>query len=275
MVMPIALLFLMSVLAGFVGSIGGVGGGIILIPILTLAGVDIKQAIAVSTISTIAISVSATTTYLRRHMPNLNADAFLAVFALAGAWIGALITVASTWRTLSFACGIIFLVYGLLLLRKGGGLRTSAVSQDAFSKWLRISGSYYDDAEGRTIAYQGTRSFLVGPLVFFAGLISGSLGFGGSGLVVLTNQEVLGLPIKVALSTSHLIIAIMALVGAEIYLEAGLLDSTLTTVVLFGASLGALVGARLLVHLENRIIRAILMALLFIFGIEMIFREIR
>ncbi len=273
--MPFGLLFLVSVAAGWLGSLTGMGGGILLIPVLTFFGIDIKQAIAISNISIIAVSISAAVDYLRRHMPNLNASAFLEVFAVLGAGIGALITVALRREPLFFLCGGILLFSWIALWRQGVGGWKPVVQQDRFSRWLGLEGSYYDYAEGRTIVYQGTHASLAGLLMFGAGMISGLLGMGASALTVLINEGVMGLPTKVSLTTSNLIIGVMALVGTNVYLETGLINSVLVAPVILGVPLGAFLGSKLLTHMRNQVARVILLGVLIVFGIEMIVQGFR
>ena len=268
-------LFIIAIFAGLVGSMSGQGGGVILIPALTFLGFDIKQAIAISSLSVISISTAAAPGYLRRHMPNFNTGAFLEACAIVGALGGALITLASGKRILFFLCGSILLTSWLVLRKPREQSPKPIVHQDALSQWLRLEGSYYDNVEGRTIAYRGTHAALAGLLTFGAGLITGLLGIGGSALIVLILEGVMRLPTKVSLTTSNLIIGVVALAGANVYLEAGLINLWLVPPVILGAPLGALIGSRFLVHLENQKARAIFFGVLVILGIEMIVHGIR
>ena len=267
--------FVIAIFAGLVGSMSGQGGGIILVPALTFFGFDIKQAIAISNLSVIAISTAAAPGYLRRHMPNFNTGAFLEACAIVGAFGGALITLASGKRSLFFLCGSILLISWLVLRRPLEKSSKPIVQQDALSRWLRLEGSYYDHVEGKTIAYQGTHAALAGLLTFVAGLITGLLGIGGSALMVLILEGVMRLPTKVSLATSNLIIGVVALAGANIYLEAGLINLSLVPPVVLGTSLGAFIGSKFLVHLENREARAVLFGVFIILGVEMIVHGVR
>lgn len=273
--MPFPWLFLISVVAGVLGSLSGVGGGVVLIPVLTLFGVEIKQAIATSTLSVILISASAGPSYVRRHMPSLKASAFLEVFAISGAFVGALITLVTGRRSLFLLCGGILLASCVVLWREREERAATVTSQDPLSQWLGLEGSYYDDVEGRTIAYQGNHAILAGLLMFGAGVATGLLGMGGSALTVLVLKEVIGLPTKVSLTTSNLIIGIMALAGANVYLEAGFINPQLVVPVILGVPLGALAGSKLLVQLRNRTARLILISVLVVWGVEMLLHGIR
>ncbi|MBI3615366.1 MAG: sulfite exporter TauE/SafE family protein [Candidatus Omnitrophica bacterium] len=268
-------LFLVSVISGFIGAMSGVGGGVVLIPVMTLSGIDIKQAIAVSSISILAVSCSAAPSYVRRHMPSLNTSAFLEVFAVVGAFIGALINLVSGRRLLFFLCGGILFLSSVLLWKRQDEEGARLTGQEKFSRWLELEGSYYDDAESRTIAYRGNHAFLAGALMFGTGLTTGLLGIGGSALTVLILEEVMGLPTKVSLTTSNLIIGVMALAGANVYLEVGLLNLQWVVPVILGVPLGAFVGSKLLVQLRNQIARLVLISVLIIWGIEIILHGMR
>ena len=273
--MSFGLLFVIAIAAGLLGSMSGIGGGILLIPTLTFFGIDIKQAIAISNIAAIAISTSSASGFVRRHMPNLNASAFLEVFAVVGALIGAAMTVVSGRRPLFFLCGGTLLIWGLVLWRQQRSGWKPVVQQDPFSKSLGLEGSYYDYAEGRTIAYRGSRASLAALLMLGTSFTTGLLGIGGSALAVLIHEGIMGLPTKVSLTTSNLIIGVMALAGANVYLEAGLINPYLAAPIILGVPLGALVGSKLLVHIRNRVARAIFLTLLVALGIELIISGFR
>src|SRR5690348_2530189 len=144
---PFYLLFPVAILAGFVGAMSGMGGGIILIPALTLLGVDIKQAIAISILSVIATSSGSASAYVRDHITNLKIGMFLEMFTILGALAGAAITLAIPPRPLYIAFGIVLLGSWIALLVVGhetwhGG------DQDSVSRWLELEGSYFDQAQG-------------------------------------------------------------------------------------------------------------------------------
>jgi uncharacterized membrane protein YfcA len=267
------LLFLISVVAGLVGALTGMGGGVILVPALTFLGIDIKHAIAASMVSVIATSSGAAATYVRDHITNLKVGMFLEMFTISGALVGATITLSSGQRSLQ-------LVFGLVLLFSSATLFVQrfrgrhAATHDTLSHWLELEGSYYDQAAQRTITYVGTRAYLGGPLMFGAGLIAGLLGIGAGALKVLVLDLVMGLPSKVSTTTSNLIIGVTALAGTSVYLAAGLVDPGQAAPVILGVVAGAFFGTRLLVRLRNRTVRSLFTVVLFALGVEMIARTI-
>ena len=269
--MSFEILFLVAVLAGFVGSISGIGGGVIFISIFNSFGLDIKQAIALSTISAIAVSNSAAPRYVRTHIPNLKACAFLEVFVVIGAVVGAFIALKIERRPLLLLCGGILLLSSMLLLRQRKQEWKQSVQQDPFSRWIGFKGSYYDDAEKRTIFYEGGNALLGVPSMFGAGIAAG-LGVGGNALSILINNVLLGFPPKVSLTMSTLWIGVMALASASVYLEAGLINAQWAAVIVLGVPVGAFLGSKLFVRLTNRIVRTIFLRVLFLLSLEMIAR---
>ncbi len=249
--MSFPILFLVSIAAGFVGAMAGMGGGVVLVPALTFLGLDIKHSIAISIVSVIATSSGSASAYGRDRITNLKVGMFLEMFTIVGALVGAAITIASSPRPLFIVFGIILLASWLTLFLQRHEDWTPVAHQDAFSKWLELEGSYYDQPTARTIHYKAVRSYLGGPLMFGAGLIAGLLGIGAGALKVLIHDLVMGLPPKVSTTTSNLIIGVTALAGTSVYLAGGYIDPGLAAPVILGVVIGAFIGTRLLVRLTN------------------------
>jgi uncharacterized membrane protein YfcA len=252
----------------------GMGGGIILIPVLTLFGMDIKYAIAVSIVSVIATSSGSASAYVRDRITNLKVGMFLEMFTIVGALAGAAITLVSGRRILFILFGIVLLSSWVVLFRQRNEGWRQAAHRDVFSRWLELEGSYYDRSVRQTIVYQGARAYLGGPLMFVAGLIAGLLGIGAGALKVLIIDLAMGLPPKVSTTTSNLIIGVTALAGTSVYLAAGMIDPGLAGPVILGVVFGAFMGTRLLVRLTNQAVRRIFLGVLLVLGVEMILRGI-
>jgi len=268
-------LLALSIAAGFVGAMSGMGGGVVLVPALTFFGLDIKRAIAVSIVSVIATSSGSAAAYVRDRLTNLRIGMFLEMFTMIGALVGASIT-------LSVGRGPLFLAFGGVLLASWVSLWfrrhedwQPVPSQDRISRWLEFHGTYHDVALGQDVAYRGTRVYLGGPMMFGAGLVAGLLGIGAGALKVLVHDLVMGLPPKVSTTTSNLIIGVTALAGTSIYLRAGLIDPGLAAPVIVGITFGAFVGTRVLVRVSNRAVRLFFLVVLGVLGSEMIWRGIR
>jgi uncharacterized protein len=270
--MSFELVFLISVTAGFVGAMSGMGGGIILIPALTLLGMDIKHSIAVSIVSVIATSSGSASAYVRDKITNLKVGMFLEMFTIVGAIAGAAITLASGQRFLYLLFGIVLLASWVALLVQRQLQEKVATQQDRFSRWLELSGSYYDQASHETISYKAVRAHFGALLMFGAGLVAGLLGIGAGALKVLIHDLVMGLPPKVSTTTSNLIIGVTALAGASVYLAAGLVDPGLIAPVILGVVSGAFLGTRVLVRISNQTVRNVFLVVLIVLGLEMLFR---
>jgi len=261
-----------SVVAGLIGALSGMGGGIVLVPALTLLGVDIKSAIPISIVSVIATSSGSAAAYVRDRMTNLKIGMFLEMFTITGAIAGAHLSLAS-------GQGFLFVLFGLVLLASWATLFVRrraewepANDQDAFSRWLELSGHYEDQAAHRTISYRARHAYLGGPMMLMAGLAAGMLGIGAGALKVMIQDLVMDLPPKVSSTTSNMIIGVTALAGAGVYLAAGQIDPGLVAPVIIGVVTGAFVGTRLLVRMTNESVSRLFRVVLLILGAEMVLR---
>ncbi len=270
--MSFPLLFVVSIVAGFVGAMAGMGGGVVLVPALTFLGLDIKHSIAISIVSVIATSSGSASAYVKDRITNLKVGMFLEMFTIVGAIVGAGITILSTPQPLFFLFGLVLLGSWLTLyIQRHEGWRPVAV-QDRISRWLELEGTYYDQPTDQTVHYRAGRAPWGGLLMFGAGLIAGLLGIGAGALKVLIHDLIMGLPPKVSTTTSNLIIGVTALAGTSVYLAAGLIDPGLAAPVILGIVIGAFFGTRVLVRLTNRAVRGFFLVVLAILGIEMILR---
>ena len=167
-------LFLAACVAGFIGALDGIGGGLVLIPILTLLGVDIREAIAISAVSVVAISNSAAPVFLRRHLLNLKAVASLELFAIVGALAGGVLAGMTSRRYLYLFCASLMLVSWIALWRKWMD-RPHLPSLDSVGlrKDSILVGSYYDPDHGRTIFYEGRHPRLGSLCLLVVAMIGG------------------------------------------------------------------------------------------------------
>jgi uncharacterized membrane protein YfcA len=271
----LGLLLFVSTVAGLVGAMAGMGGGVVLIPALTFLGVDIKRAIAISIVSVIATSSGSASAYVRDHITNLKVGMFLEMFTIVGALVGASIAIASSQRVLFLLFGGVLLASWLALWLQRKEAWRPVAPQDRVSRWLELEGSYYDRAIGQCIGYRAGLAHLGGPLMFGAGVIAGLLGIGAGALKVLIHDLVMGLPPKVSTTTSNLIIGVTALAGTSVYLAAGLIDPGLAAPVVLGVTAGAFAGTRVLVRVTNETVRRIFLGVLIVLALEMIVRGIR
>lgn len=246
-----------------------------LIPALTLLGMDIKQAIAITMVAVIATSSGAASAYVRDRITNLKIGMFLEVFTIVGALAGATITLSAPPRPLYILFGLVLLASWASLFARPQERWRQTASPDRVSRWLELDGTYEDRAARETITYHATRAYIGGPLMFGVGLVAGLLGIGAGALKVVIQDIVMGLPPKVSTTTSNLIIGVTALAGTSVYLAAGAIDPGQAAPVILGVLAGAFLGTRVLVRLTNQTVRRFFMVVLALLGIEMIVRGLR
>jgi len=267
------IILVVSVIAGLIGAMTGQGGGILLVPFLTLAlHVNVKTAVAASIVSVIATSSGSASAYVRDRISNIKVGMYLEMFTIVGALVGAAITLASGAQVIYLVFGLVLLTSFVLLWLKPEMGETANMRQDRLSAFLELEGEYFDQAANKTIAYKGTRAALGGVLMFGAGLIAGMLGIGAGALKVLIHDLVMELPPKVSTTTSNFIIGVTALAGTSAYLAAGLIKPAIAVPVIVGVTVGSRFGTRLLVRLSNAAVRRFFMVVLSVLGVEMVLR---
>jgi uncharacterized membrane protein YfcA len=212
---------------------------------------------------------------VRNHLANLKVGMFLEIFTMLGALVGAWLTISLKPRLLFILFGLILLICWTALLANRRDASTDSPEQDAFSKWLELQGSYYDQRTERVVHYRAVRAYIGGPLMFVAGVFAGLLGIGAGAVKVLIHDLIMKLPPKVSTTTSNFIIGVTALSGASVYLAQGLIAPALAAPVILGVTAGAFLGTRALVRLKNESVRRIFLVALLALGIEMIVRGIR
>jgi len=266
-------LFAVSIAAGLLGALAGVGGGILVIPALTiLFGIDIRLAIGASIVSVIATSSGAAAAYVRDRLTNLRIGMFLEMATTSGAVVGALLAAVVAPTYLYLLLGIILLLSaGMQLVRLGEELPPEA-PPSKFAQRLALGDSYPDSRLGREVTYVPNRIPLGFALMALAGLVSGLLGIGSGALKVIAMDGAMRLPMKVSSATSNFMIGVTAAASAGVYIGRGDVDVRIASPVALGILVGAFVGARLLTHLSNQSVRRIFVPVLLVIGLETILR---
>jgi uncharacterized membrane protein YfcA len=262
-----------SFVAGLVGALTGLGGGVVLVPLLTIAfGVDIRYAIGASLISVIATSSGAAAAYVREGYSNVRIGMFLEIATTLGAILGAMIATLVSARVIAVIFGVVLLVSAYLSSRKQREQPT-AEECGSLSVKLRLNGSY-PTPEGR-------RSYCVCnvptgfSLMFTAGTLSGLLGIGSGAVKVLAMDQAMRIPFKVSTTTSNFMIGVTAAASAGLYLSRGYIDPGLAMPVMLGVLAGSLAGAKLLVKAKTKSLRLIFSLVIVALGIEMIVNGLR
>jgi uncharacterized protein len=268
----IAALAGISIFVGFLGSLIGLGGATILIPVLILIGVPVKEAIASAMIAIIATSSGSAASYVRQRIANVRIAMFLEIFTVVGAIAGAMITLIISPVFLYFFFAVFLMTSFLRFIRKKpAGFQ----SQDKVSHWLGLHGSYYDDAKKTQVTYQADHALFGGLGMFTAGIAAGMLGIGAGAFKVTVQENILRLPSKVASTTSNFIIGMTALAGLSVYLSSGLMNLTLMVPLAIGTTIGSLIGGRVLNRINDKVLTVLFFAVIIYLIVQMLIKGIQ
>ncbi len=255
----VAALFGAATLAGFLGALLGVGGGIFIVPAMVLLfHLPVKIAVAASIVSVIATSNAGGSSYVDQHITNLRLAMFLEIATTLGALSGAVLALfLREWVMLMiFAVMLAYMAWAAYSTRNLDDQRIasgefSRARPDRLARWLDLRGSYYDEAARREVEYivcgTGTGALISG----LAGVASGLLGVGGGVLKVSAMNRYMNVPMKVAVGTSKLMIGVTAAVGAILFFLAGLVHFAVVAPVALGTTLGATVGTMIMNRLHS------------------------
>ena len=259
---------LIAVLAGFLGSLVGLGGGIIITPALTiLFGFDIKYAIGASIVAVIATSSGSAIAFVKDHVSNMRVGMLLEVFTTAGGVVGAFMAGVFSSKLLYIFFSLILLnsFYGML---KKTGLITKAkkeeeiVENDKYAEKYKLNSSYYDKAIDKTIDYNVTNVPQGSLVMFGAGFASGLLGIGSGAFKVVALDTYMKLPIKVSTATSNFMMGVTATASALIYFFNGTINPVVAAPIAIGTLIGSRTGAKVMQRLDAKYIRYIFLPIL-------------
>lgn len=265
---------LASVFAGLIGSLVGVGGGIIIVPALTLLlGVDIRHAIAASIVAVVATSSSAASTYVRERITNIRLGMFLEISTTAGALTGALVAgfLAPKFLYLLFGCLACWTAWNMARRKKDV---VENLPPDALADRLLLHSSFHDRAIGEEVSYRVTRTKTGLAVGWIAGILSGLLGIGGGAVKVPVMHLAMGVPIKAAMATSNFMIGITAATGAAVYFARGDIIPFVAAPVAVGVIAGSKIGSRLLGRTQSRTVRLIFVALLAVMAVQLFYKGV-
>jgi len=268
---PIELIaFVAAVGAGGFGALIGIGGGVILVPLLTVGlGVDIKLAIAASLLGVIATSASAAASYLERGLADRRLGLTLLVASAIGGILGGYLAGLLDGRTISVLFGILLFAVAIQMLL--GRNRPSAEIVDLPSR-LEFDSSYFEPTTDRAVAFRTRRVGHGALLSVLAGSVSGLLGVGGGVVNVPTMNLLMGVPIRVAMTTSTYMLGATAAASAVLYYSRGQIDPLLVGPVVLGVFVGARAGARLATRLPQHLLSLVFVGVALLFGAQMLVR---
>ena len=262
-------LFGMSVLAGFLGAMTGLGGGVVIIPALCLLfKVDLHYALGASLVSVIATSSGAAAAYVREGFSNIRIGMFLEVATTLGALLGAYLTAKVSGDWIGVIFGGVLLYSAWTTVQKLEDMPRSGKA-DALALRLNLRGSYpVDEGREEYVAEHVPAAF---GIMFGAGTLSGLLGIGSGAVKVLAMDQAMKLPFKVSTTTSNFMIGVTAAASAGIYLSRGYILPSLVMPVMLGVLVGSLIGARTLAHTRVKTIRVAFAVVIVALGVEMIY----
>ncbi len=273
------LLLLVGVFAGTAGSLLGIGGGMIVIPIITVGmGLPIKYAIGASVIAVIATSSGATIAYLRDELLNLRVAMFLEIATTVGAITGAVLVglIHAVWLEALFGCFLLYSCYNMI--KKLWGKKKLDNDQDVvpdhLSQRLRLGGSYYDKLTMKQVDYQVTNVPGGFAMMYGAGLASGLLGIGSGVFKVIAMDTIMKMPLKPSSATSNLMMGVTAAASATVYFFEGAIRPEIAAPIALGILIGAAIGTRIMQRIQPRILRIIFVPILFYMGIQMLIKGI-
>jgi uncharacterized membrane protein YfcA len=268
------LIFVGALAAGLVGALTGLGGGVVIVPLLTLAfGVDIRYAAGASLVSVIATSSGAAAAYVREGFSNIRIGMFLEVATSCGALFGAYLAGVISPKWIGITFGVVLLYSAWQSVHQPAEAPCGEGERDRVASCLRMHGTYPTP--------EGPREYCVHrvPLGFAmmlgAGTLSGLLGTGSGAFKVIAMDRAMGLPFKVSTTTSNFMIGVTAAAGAGIYLHRGYIDPGLSMPVMLGVLAGATLGARLLIRSHTRTLRWVFAGVIFVLAVEMLLSSIQ
>lgn len=281
--LTVILLAVLGIFAGWLGAIIGIGGGIIIVPVLVLAfGFDIRIAVATSLVAVVATSTAAGSAYVGKGTANMRLGMTLEVATTIGGIVGGLIAVLIAPSVLSGLFAILMILTAVLVGRRNDveaeheASRASADagdgSQGAQLGWEEpgtLAGAFYDDHVGQLVTYRADRVAVGGAISLLAGTVSGMLGVGGGFMKVPAMTEGMRVPIKVAAATSNFMIGVTAIASLFVYFARGYVHPYTVVPVALGVVVGATVGAATSARVHPVVLRRILVVILVLVAIQM------
>ena len=266
-----ALVAMGSFAAGLLGALTGLGGGVVLVPLLTIFfKVDLRYAIGASLVSVIATSSGAAAAYVREGFSNIRVGMFLEIATTVGALTGAFLATVIPVSALAVIFGFT-LLYSAFLSRKPRPKSERHLPPDRLATRLRLNGSFPDPDEGiRSYNVQGVPAGF--SLMFGAGALSGLLGIGSGAVKVLAMDQAMKIPFKVSTTTSNFMIGVTAAASAGVYLGRGYIDPGLAMPVMLGVLAGSTLGTRILIQAETKWLRLVFSVVIALLGAEMLYK---
>jgi len=269
----ILILFLGAILAGFLGSLTGLGGGVVVIPLLTLGfGVDMRYAIGAALVTSIASSSGAAAAYIKEGITNVRIGMFLEIATTTGAVMGAIIAIWLDKQYIAVIFGCVLIFSAIRTITKKEEHIDPNAPADKLSEKLKLNGSY--PTKAGVVQYKVQHVATGYSLMTLAGVLSGLLGIGSGALKVLAMDTAMKIPFKVSTTTSNFMIGVTAAASAVIYLQRGYIDPGLCMPIVVGVLLGAFFGSKILPKANVKRLRQLFSVVIFLLALSMMYNGI-
>ncbi|WP_443936519.1 sulfite exporter TauE/SafE family protein [Pedobacter sp. MW01-1-1] len=257
-------------LAGLLGSLTGLGGGVIIIPLLTLVlGVDIKYAVGASIVSVIATSSGSAAAYVKEGITNIRLGMFLEIATTLGAIGGAVLAAYLVPSYIAVIFGFILIFSAIMTLKKKVDHSTQERT-DRWAKFFKLNGFYPDNGVEHAYAVKHVPGGFF--MMLFAGILSGLLGIGSGALKVIAMDNIMRLPFKVSTTTSNFMMGVTAAASAVVYLHRGQIDPGIAMPVCIGVLTGASMGSKVLIHANTNKLKKIFAVVVVLLALQMIYK---
>ena len=261
-----------SVVAGLLGALTGLGGGVVVVPVLALLfHVDLRYAIGASLVSVIATSSGAAAAYVREGFSNIRIGMFLEIATTLGALVGAYLTAMVSTKAIGIVFGIV-LLYSAIASFRSNHEDVAPQHTGGLADRLRLKGEY--PSESGLKAYVAQRVQAGFGIMFLAGGLSGLLGIGSGAVKVLAMDQAMRLPFKVSTTTSNFMIGVTAAASAGVYISRGYIVPSLAMPVMLGVLGGSLIGSRILIRARVSTLRMLFAVVIVALGVEMIYSSL-
>ena len=256
-------------LAGLLGSMTGLGGGVIIIPLLTLVlGVDIHYAIGASIISVIATSSGSAAAYVKEGITNIRIGMFLEIATTISAIFGAVITIYINPSYIAIVFGMILLFSAAMMVRKKID-RSDNDTSGKLALMLKLNGTYPTDEGVKKYAVHNVVGGFM--MMFIAGIISGLLGIGSGALKVIAMDNIMRIPFKVSTTTSNFMMGVTAAASAVVYFHRGQIDPGIAMPVTIGVLVGSTLGAKILLRTKTDKLKVVFAVVVTFLALQMIY----
>lgn len=275
MIEQLIIMLFTGIAAGIFGSLLGLGGGMIVTPILTVfLGVDIKYAIGASIIAVIATSSGSAIAFLKDDIVNLRVAMFLEIFTTLGALLGAVLSsyMKATWLFFLFGALLLFQVWNMINKIRHPKSDEVLNTQDELATKLQLNGSYYDKQQKQTVNYTLEKVPAGSSVMFGAGIASGLLGIGSGAFKVMAMDGVMKMPLKPSSATSNVMMGVTASASALVYFFNGMLQPLIAVPIAVGVVGGATIGSRVMQYLPAKLLRYIFVPVVLIMAIQLIMK---